>query len=278
MRSLNVIALFILSIAILLISVAVNAQTSSDVKFRPFVQNEYDPKDFVVSQAEFHKGNVLIRIIQAKNISRKYNETPYLCRAWIDIVKSEQTIFRRYFDDMDPIGFSYGLFIPEVQPPAPFFAVVKNGEYDGRLYLVHEDGKVDDLMGGFYFMTNDKRYLFSEYVSDGTGLVVFDLTAGNIVFSSNKIPYIHQWYVKDGAYFFTESEWIPSNYGTPTEKPGIAYFYDFKTHQIILKKITAAEIVTSKALAYDFDPRDYKDCMTEANKSLKRERQQTPAP
>jgi hypothetical protein len=36
-----------------------------------------------------------------------------------------------------------------------------------RLSIVNEDGKVDDFMGGFYFITNDKRYLFSQYVSDG---------------------------------------------------------------------------------------------------------------
>jgi hypothetical protein len=106
----------------------------------------------------------LIRIIQAKKISKNYNEPPYLCLAWIEITK---TIFKKYFDDIDAVAFSYGLFIPNVQPPTPYFAVVKNGDYDGHLYSVNEDGKVDDFMGGFYFITNDKRYLFSQYVSDG---------------------------------------------------------------------------------------------------------------
>jgi hypothetical protein len=52
-------------------------------------------------------------------------------------------------------------------------------------------------------------------------------------------------------------------------KPVSRIFYDFKTQQIISKEITAAEITAAKTLAYDFDPREYKDCTTEPNKSLK---------
>jgi hypothetical protein len=191
---------------------------------------------------------------------------------------SKQNIFQRYYDDIEPVGFSFGLFVPIIQPPSPYFAIVKNGDYDGRLFLVKSDGKVYDLMGGFYFITKDKRYLFSKYASDMEGLVVFNLKSDRIVFSSDKIPYIQQWYVKDDNYFFTESEWIPSNLGKPTEKAGLAYFYDFKAHQILPKMITAGEMATAKALAYDFDPREYEDCITEPNKSHRRGGQNTPAP
>jgi len=245
-----------------------NAQSSDD-KFQPFVQKDYDPKEFQVSQCEVHNGSTLIRIIQAKKISKNYNEPPYLCRAWIEITKAKQKIFKKYFNDIDAVAFSYGLFIPNQQPPAPYFAVVKNGDYDGHLYLVNENGRVDDFMGGFYFITDDKRYLFSQYVSDAPGLVVFDFKAGRVVYSSDKIPYIHQWYVRDDVYFFTESEWLRSNLGTPTEKPGIAHFYDFKTHQLISKEITPTEIAAAKTVAYDFDPREYKDCTTEFNKNAR---------
>jgi hypothetical protein len=256
----------------LLMSVIItgNAQSPPDDRFRPFVHGDYDPKEFHVSQSEFQNGSTLIRIIHAKKTSKKHSEPPHICRAWIEIIKAKQTIFKKYFDDIDPVGFSYGLFIPDVQPPAPYFAVVKNGDYDGHLYLVNEDGKVDDLMGGFYFMTNDRRYLFSQYASDGTGLVVFDLKAGRIVYSSNTVPYIHQWYAKNGEYFFTESEWIRSNLGTPTEKASIAHFYDFKKQQIISKETTAAEIAAAKKLTYDFDPRKFEDCTTGPYKSPKR--------
>ncbi len=264
----NIIGCLILTLSLSFI-ISGNAHSSPADKSLPFVQKDYDQKEFQVSQSEFHNGTTLIRIIQAKKISKNYNEPPYLCRAWLEITKAKQTVFKKYFDDIDAVAFSYGLSIPSAQPPAPYFAVVKNGDYDGHLYLVNENGKVDDLMGGFYFITNDKRYLFSQYASDATGLVVFDLKAGRTVYSSDKIPYIHQWYEKDGVYFFTESEWIRSNLGTPTEKLGIAHFYDFKTQQVISKKITSDEIAAAKTVVYDFDPRQYKDCMTEPNQNAR---------
>jgi len=233
-------------------------------RYRAFAADEYNSKEFKISQRDIKHGDMILQIIQAKKLVN-FKQSPHYCRAWFDIIKSKQNVFQRYYDDIEPVGFPFGLFVPKVQPPSPYFAIIKNGDYDGRLFLVRTDGKVYDLMGGFYFITKDKRYLFSKYVSDTEGLVVFDLKLDRIVFSSDKIPYIQQWYIKEDDYFFTESEWVPSNLGKPTEKKGLAYFYDFKTHQIVSKTITAAEMTSAKALAYDFDPREYEDCITEPN-------------
>ena len=55
-------------------NIAGNAQSPPDDKFQPFVQKDYDPGgEFHVSQKEFHNGSTLIRIIQAKKISKNYN-------------------------------------------------------------------------------------------------------------------------------------------------------------------------------------------------------------
>jgi len=244
--------------------------------YKPFIAKQYSPDDFKISQAEFRNGDAVIRIIEAKKISKNHDEPPYTCRAWLDVMKSKETVFRRYFDDIDAVGFSYGLFIPAVQPPSPFFAVVKNGDYDGRLFLVRKDGKVFDLVGGFYFISENKRYLFSHYSSDISGLAVFDLQGGRVVFSSDKLPaYQHQWYIKKGSYFFTASEWLGSS-GMPREKEGVAYFYDFKSHKIIEKRISSAELAASKPFAYDFDPRECEDCKITHNKSLKRDALKNP--
>jgi hypothetical protein len=235
--------------------------------YKPFIAGQYSSKEFKIFQGEFRNGNVLIRIIEAKTISEDYDKSPYACRAWLEVTKAKQTLFRKYYDDIDAVGFSYGLFVPKVQPPPPFFAVVKNGDYDGRLFLVHKDGKVFDLIGGFYFISENKRYLFSHYASDISGLAVFDLQGGHVVFSSDKLPeYQHQWYIKKGSYFFTASEW----YGH-----GVAYLYDFKSHKIIEKEISSAELAASKPVAYDFDPRECEDCKVTHNKSLKRDAAKT---
>jgi hypothetical protein len=127
-------------------------------------------------------------------------------------------------------------------------------------------------MGGFYFITENKRYIFSDYASDTSGLVVFDLQAGRVVFSSDSLPaYQHLWYIKDYEYFFTASEW-PNNSGIAQEKEGIAYFYDFISHKITERNISTSELAASRPVAYDFDPREYEDCQVTHNTALKQTR------
>jgi len=238
--------------------------------YKPFIPKQYNPNDVKISQAEFRNGDTLIKIIQVKTISQKYDLPPFLCRAWLDVTRSQKIVFRRYFDNIEALGSSFGLFVPAVQPLSPFFAVVKNGDYDGRLFLVREDGKVSDLLGGLYFISENKRYLFSHYFSDISGLAVFDLQAGRVVFSSDKLSaHQHQWYIRKGSYFFTASEWSAGS--GLHEKKDVAYFYDFKSHKIIEKRISGTELAASKPVAYDFDPRECEDCEVTHNKSLKRD-------
>lgn len=228
--------------------------------YKPFIQRQYSPKEFKISQGEFRNGNIIIRIVEAKKKPEGQQTPPHICRAWLEVNKSNQTLFRKYYGDIDPVGYSYGLFVPENQPPRPFFAIVKQGDYDGRLFLVHKDGKVWDLMGGSYFISKNKRYLFSLYASDISGLAVFDLKERRVVFSSDKMPeYPYQWYTIKGAYFFTAYEWLGTS-GTPSEKKGVGYFYDFKSHRIIDKAISRAELAASKPVAFDFEPKECEDC------------------
>lgn len=228
--------------------------------YKPFIQRQYSPKEFNISQGEFRNGNILIRIVEAKKKPEGQQKPPYTCRAWLEVNKSKQTLFRKYYGDIEPLGYSYGLFVPEIQPSLPFFAIAKLGDYDGRLFLVHKDGKVWDLMGGSYFISKNKRYLFSLYASDTSGLAVFDLKERRVVFSSDELPeYQYQWYTINGAYFFTASQWLGAS-GTPSEKKGVGYFYDFKSHRIIEKRISRAELADCKPVAFDFDPQKCTDC------------------
>jgi hypothetical protein len=227
--------------------------------YRAFDASEYGRGDFSVSKAEFRNGDAIVRIIEAKRTSNPTG-LPYLCRAWLEVTRASQTTFQRYFDDIGAVGYSYGLFVPKVQPPGLFFAVVKNGDYDGRLFMVRGDGKVFDLIGGSYFISQNKRFLFSHYDSDTSGLAVFDLQEGRVVFSSEELPeYQHQWYNRNGTYFFTASEWR-DNSGLPTEKKDVAYIYDYESHKIVEKRITSADLARSKPVRWDFDPRQYGDC------------------
>ena len=165
-----------------------------------------DSTNFAISKKDIKHGDVVIRIFEQKRI-RDFENSPHSCRTWFEVIKQNNVIFKKNYDDIDAVGFSYGIFVPKAQPPSHYFSIVKEGDYDGRLFLIRTDGKVFDLMGGFYFFSKDKRYLFSEYSSDMEGLEVFDLKAGKVVFSSNNYPSVHQWYEKDGAIFYT-SEWV----------------------------------------------------------------------
>jgi hypothetical protein len=73
----------------------------------------------------------------------------------------------------------------------------------------------------------------------------------------------------NGDYFYTEAEWVKSNLGLSTEKAGLAHAYDFKTHQLVSKKIDSTEMTSAKKLKYDFDPRNSKDCATLSPQPLK---------
>lgn len=231
---------------------------SAEPASRPFVANDYPSEQFQVSATEIKNGNIKINIRQAKK-TKDFEQSPHSCRAWLDVEKSANTIFSSYYDDIDAVGFSYGLFVPKAQPKSPYLAVVKNGDYNGRLFLLRSDGKVHDLLGGFYFFAKDKRYVFSEYASDTSGLRVFDLIAGEVVFSSEKLPYIHQWYEKNGTYFFTETEWR-DNSGRATEKAGTVHIFDFKLKKLVEKKVSRAYFEKAKVVEWDFDPRKYEDC------------------
>jgi hypothetical protein len=230
---------------------------------RTFVAREYPSEQFKVSATEKKHGNLKIKIRQAKR-TKNFEQLPHSCRAWLDVEKSTKAIFSRYYADIDPVGFSFGLFVPKTQPKSPYLAVVKNGDYDGRLFILKTDGEVHDLLGGFYFFTKDKRYIFSEYASDASGLAVFDLVAGKVVFSSDKLSHVYQWYERNGNYFFTEAEWR-DNSGTATEKPGTIDIYDFKQHKIVEKKVTPTFIKKAKIVKWDFDPREYEDCTSPPN-------------
>jgi len=255
-------------VSILVLSVSLHSDGADPC--RPFISEQYSQDQYKVTQSQYRNGDIVILVIEAKRISRINKEPPYACRAWLYVMKGKHTIFQRCFNDIDPVGFSYGLFVPKVQPPFPYFAVVKNGDYDGRLFLVHKDGEVFDLIGGFYFLSENKRYIFSHYASDSPGLAVFDLKERRVVFSSVELPaYQHQWYIKKGAYYFTASEW-PGSSGIPSEKEGVAYFYDLSSHKIIEKKITKKEVEVSKPIAYEFDPRNCEDCVATHNKANSR--------
>jgi hypothetical protein len=219
---------------------------------KPFVAKEYPAGKFQVTKNDYtvtKNGDITVRVIDVKNLG--YVSPPLQCRAWVEVLKGNQLIKRFYYDDIEPVGFSFGAFVPRQQTAPDYFMVVKEGDYDGRLLLIDKDGGVVDLPGGFYFVTADGKYVISEYASDDNepAFTVFDLVNHHIVLQPKDTPEIGSWYRDDSGYFFIEYE-----------KPGHAQRLDLENHRLVKISVSENDRKNATKVRYDFDPRKKQDC------------------
>ena len=233
-------------------------QTASK-KNLPFRPIDYPRAQFTVSQSTHTFGDINMRIIHAKR--RKETATPpSYCRAWVEISRDHKLVHRIYYDDFEPVGYKYGVFLPSKQPSRDYFVLVKEGDYDGRLLLLDREGKLTNILGGSFFVASG-TFLVSVYSSDEAGLAVFDLQAHKLILQTTDIPYVQEWYKDGQGYFFTESEWSGAS-GEPHEKPGIGHRLNLKKAKVDEIAITASQLKSATPVKYDFDPRTYDDCVS----------------
>src|SRR6266853_422107 len=147
---------------------------------RSFAPDDYPPTIFSVTQANFPHGDVTVRVIQARKRTPG-GTSPFTCRAWLETRKGDRRLQRIYYDDIEAVGFSYGIFVPKHQPLTEYFIAIKEGDYDGRLLLVAKDGSVANLPGGFYFETPDRRFLIGEHATDGNSVLVVDIAGRQVI-------------------------------------------------------------------------------------------------
>jgi hypothetical protein len=229
--------------------------------FQPYVAEDYDRKQLRITTRDIQHGRALIRIVQARKIG-KQKIAPRVCRAWLMVDVDGRPVFERYFGDINPLGASFGLFVPTRQVPKPYFAVVKLGDHDGRLFLIHEDGRVLDIEGGYYVVSEDRKLIFSQYASDVTRVVVFDVAAGAPLFVARDLPPIQDWFLIDGNYVFTEAEWDLEDKAGPRAKEGVIHRFDLEQHEVEELDIEAEDLRGARRLAHTFDPRKLRDCTT----------------
>jgi hypothetical protein len=225
----------------------------------PFRPADYPRSEFRVTQSLHSLGAVNIQIIQAER-REPGAHAPGYCRAWVKISRGEIAASSVFYDynDLEPVGYSYGVFVPQKQPSPDYFVVVKEGDYNGRLLLVDGSGRVTDILGGSFFIAS-ARFLVSEYASDSSGLAVFDLMAHKLLMQSTDVPYVQNWYRDSKGYFFTESEWSGAS-GRPHEKPGVACRLELEKGQIAKIDISPPTLKSARRITEDFDPTQYADC------------------
>jgi len=213
-------------ISVLTFLTTVSFGQNSD-KFEPFRQSDYPEEKYQITSESIVFRNLLIEIQQVRN---KSGYEPFSCRAWLTINNNGKSIYQRFFKSIDAVGSCYGIFIPLSQPRNDYFILSKLGDYDGRIFIIDTKGNVTEKLGGQFYVSKDKRYLFSDYDSDESGLTVFDFTTGQTLFSETITPRLFEWYYKDNKFISRVD--LSNGQISSTDY----YYFDLSTKKLILSK------------------------------------------
>jgi hypothetical protein len=188
--------------------IARGAQAAESPTKPPFDPAAFPASDFRVTQVDQPLGAVSIHLTQARCLKPAPEQQPIYCSAWLDVTRGEKLLHRLYWSDFEPVGSSFGLFLPQRQPSPDYFVVLKLGAYDGRTLIVDRSGHIFDLRGGSFFVTDDHRHLVSEWSADVFGASSFDLLRGKLAFDTERGPagLVSGWFRDGRGYFFTVSD------------------------------------------------------------------------
>ncbi len=139
---------------------------------------------------------------------------------------------------------------------------MKVGDYDGRLLLVRNDGAYWNLPGGSFFLSKNNQQLFSVHDCDAkTGLTVFDLKNGSVVYQTNEKaktapPIIDKWYFDGSQYFFTVTN---ADGSTPKGDKREAFAFDNANRKLVKKTLSSNQLNSAEKVSYQFDALSEKD-------------------
>jgi hypothetical protein len=190
---------------LLLLCLSLSNLTAQKISYSPIKKYLLDT-NYIVTRNSYHHLSIDIEVSQAK---RKYNhgyESPFNV-GWIFIKSGNYIIDSLIFPDIKAYGGYAGLYIPENNFSDSLFVIIKRGDYDGRLYLINTKGKVFNFPGGSYFVSKDKKLLFSISELDCRGIDIIDLKTLNSIYSKtclSKNP--DYWFLFDKKYYYTSHE------------------------------------------------------------------------
>lgn len=137
-----------------------------------FKKADYPPSKFLLTTDTSKFGRVqIVRTL----IKPKFSSNGFSCRSWLTI-RNNDKILKHKFYEIEPVGGCSGLFLPSSQPLDNYFIISKFGDYEGETLLIDTAGKLTELLGGAFSISPDKKYLFSIWDSDLSGITVYDLT------------------------------------------------------------------------------------------------------
>lgn len=216
------------------------------------------PAKLTTTTALYQHGQTRIRITQSRPRTESGVQTnPRYCQASLKVESKGQKAQQFQYADISPNGFSYGLFVPAKPILENYFMVIKEGDYDGTMYLIQKNGKVHKIPGGYYFVDPSQHLLFITHAMDcNCGAAVFSLAKGKLLHKVDT-SHIQQWYRKGDTYFFTTEEWDGAKTYTGF------YRYDAQKGKLIHSLDKAVNLVlmsNAVPVNYDFDPTQYPDC------------------
>lgn len=164
----------------------------------------------------FEIGDVMVKVYQLNNSgSRMGND--FLCRGKVISRKNNLPVDSLILEDMEAVGDRYGLNFSS-QPVKGMVIGTKFGDYDGRLILIDETGKIQNHRGGFFFITKDQRYIVSPWHSDMAGITVYDLEDRKVKMDEETGVYPSNWYYLNGEYYISKDSSINEIYRFDLEK------------------------------------------------------------
>lgn len=243
---------------VFLLSVLLCAGQTKD-NYEPYKSSDYSGDQYLIKldTASFSKFKIEIRQVKALNQSI-WDSSSFYCRGWITVKEGEKVIVQKYFRSIEPVGGCFGLFLPDKQPVRNYFIFSKFGDYDGSIFILDNTGTLIEKPGGIFYISDDQRYLFSNYDSDVAGLTVFDFMNNRLLYSEidELTAGIEIWYFQNGKYFATT---YGSNHNKNESGIKIAT-YDFKTNKLIFSIMDKSRLKTENQLKVYNDYQFAKEC------------------
>lgn len=96
--------------------------TSVAEKVPAFSARDYPSGKYQVTQSSHELNDVSIRVIQVKK-RKPDGSAPSYCRAWVEVSRGNRLLRQIYYADFEPVGFSYGVFVPSKQPSTDYLVL-----------------------------------------------------------------------------------------------------------------------------------------------------------
>jgi hypothetical protein len=201
--------------------------------------------EFRVCRVTVVNGAAKINLAEARRVAGPVQKAPHYCGAWVTVSVAGIAKAERSYPDIDPAADFAGVSLLD-RKVGPYRALLKMGDYDGRLLLVRDDGTLADIPGPAFFLAGP-RYVVTVQRSDGPAVTVFDLRSGRVVFQEDVAeasrrfaitaadPDPFRW-VQIGSDFF----WVP---GEPTSTaPVQAVRLDLAAAQLKADALTSERV------------------------------------